>query len=207
MHRPLPPPPHSPLAYVLCAGFHHTAGNCIEFCFPSLHGKYPAAWDAVPFIALPDGSHKSSEDYVFFTTHDANGERLYGVSCYRQVAANAKLKESDGSVTRSSVQKAVVALVRVPLFGVVRSILSAATHAYFNQENFKETEILSDIYRSINVSLSRADVVKEFFSYVYMGVDVRQMLLKYGRNALVLFKLLLAGKKIILYTSCGIEKV
>ncbi len=207
MHRPVPPPPHSPLAFVLCCGFHHTLGNHIEFCCPSLGGKYPTHWDALPFVALPDGSHKSSEDYVFFMTCSESGEPLYGVSCYRQVAASAKLRENDANVTRSSVQKSIVALVRLPLFGVVRSILSAATHAYFNQENFQETEILSGIFRSINVSLGRADVVKEFYSYVYMGIDARQLLLKYGRNALVLFKLLLAGKKIILYTSCGIEKV
>ena len=59
----------------------------------------------------------------------------------------------------------------------------------------------------MNASLQRSDVSKEFHSYLYMGIDVRKMLLKFGRNAMCLFKLLLAGGKIILYTSCGYEAV
>jgi hypothetical protein len=157
-------------------------------------------------IALPDGSHKVNEDYIFFMTK-YNEETLYGVSCYRQVAASAKLKQTDASFTRSAVQKAVVCLCRLPLFGVVRSVLGAATHAYFNQENFGETEILFGIFRSMNLSLQRSDIAKEFHSYLYMGIDVRKMLLKFGRNTLCLFKLLLAGKKIVMYASCNIEAV
>ncbi len=128
-----------PIAFVLCVGFHHTSGNVIEFCQPHLE-SYPQSWNALPFIALPDGSHKTNEDYIFFVTTFEN-ETLFGVSCYRQVANSAKLKETDASFTRSAVQKAVVALCRYPLFGVVRQVLGAATHAYFNQENFGQTDV------------------------------------------------------------------
>jgi hypothetical protein len=59
----------------------------------------------------------------------------------------------------------------------------------------------------MNTSLLRCDVSKEFHSYLYMGIDVRKMLLRFGRNSLVLFKLLMAGCKTVLFTSCGFESV
>lgn len=167
------------------------------------------SWEALPFVCLPDGSHKVDEDYIFFVT-TFNDETLFGVSCYRQIAASAQLKQTDASFTRSSVQKAVVCLCRWPLYGVVKSVVAAATHAYFNQMNFGDTEILSGIFKSINMSLERMEksgLQKEFHSYLYMGIDVRKVLLKLGRNALSLFKLLLAGCKVILFTSHGFESV
>ena len=57
----------APLAFLLLCGFHHTDGNSIETCVPPLD-EFPSEWDALPFIALPDGAHKSDKDFVFFLT-------------------------------------------------------------------------------------------------------------------------------------------
>jgi hypothetical protein len=46
-----------PLRFVLVVGFHHTLGNHIESSVPPLE-TYPKEWEALPFIALPDGCHK-----------------------------------------------------------------------------------------------------------------------------------------------------
>ena len=132
--------------HLLVVGFHHTKGNCIEFVYPTgVDLEHPPpGWDAIPFIALPDGVHAFDHDYVLFTTpplpedaakHGLVGSTLYGVSCYRQVKADATLKAADATVTRyaaplrvrsltqapsSSIQKAVVALSRYPLLGAIQ---------------------------------------------------------------------------------------
>jgi hypothetical protein len=90
---------------------------------------------------------------------------------------------------------------------MLRSIMSAATHAYFNQENFNDREILSGIFASLNVSLRRANVEKECVAYVHMGVDAAALVKRYGREVLVLFKMLLAGAKIILFNDFPIQQV
>jgi hypothetical protein len=41
---------------------------------------------------------------------------------------------------------------------------------------------------------------KEFHSYITMGLDVRSLLLRFGRNVLVLLKLLLLEKKVVLHS-------
>jgi hypothetical protein len=94
------------------------------------------------------------------------------VSCYRQVKADAKLKLADAAVTRSAIQKAVVALVRFPVFGAVRQRLHAATQAYFAQQDFSNKSILRDIFTSLNASLTIAQIGKELDMYLAMDLDV-----------------------------------
>ena len=194
-----------PLAFLLLCGFHHTLGNHIESSVPALE-SYPSEWNELPFIALPDGAHKSAEDYVFFTTY-YQGHLLFGVSCYRQVAASAKLKAADSSISRSSIQKSLVALCRYPLYGMLKSVMGAATRAYFDQEEFSNHKIFSQVFENVNVSLGRVNVKDEFSSYVHMGVDARKLVLRYGRETLVLFKAMLAGKKLILFNDSPIVQV
>lgn len=49
-------------------------------------------WEFLPFLAIPDGSHNSGDDYTFFVL-PKNDEsplayNLYGVSCFRQIRAS-----------------------------------------------------------------------------------------------------------------------
>eukprot|EP00003_Mantamonas_plastica_P015980 TRINITY_DN2681_c1_g1_i2.p1 TRINITY_DN2681_c1_g1~~TRINITY_DN2681_c1_g1_i2.p1 ORF type:complete len:269 (+),score=53.57 TRINITY_DN2681_c1_g1_i2:195-1001(+) len=68
-----------PLLHILVAGFHHKKGNHVEFMYPSVGDELvlssdehdasvvlPKEWEALPFLALPDGAHAFEEDYTFF---------------------------------------------------------------------------------------------------------------------------------------------
>lgn len=112
-------------------------------------GTDPAAdndWPLLPFMALADGAHTSTEDFSYFTLRYAgseiisNGEdgprpatSLFGISCTRQIDSN-ELLERPKEVTRSTVQKAVVVIAGSPEgFGTVRERLSVVTKAWFSQ--------------------------------------------------------------------------
>ncbi len=97
-------------------------------------------------------------------------------------------------------QKAVVALCRYPLFGAIHHRLQAATASYFLQMDFSDKDVLRGIHASLNASLTIAPIRKEFLSYMTMGLDVRTLLLRFGRNVIVLLKLLLLGKKVAFHS-------
>ncbi|KAI9671642.1 MAG: late secretory pathway protein avl9 [Alyxoria varia] len=104
-------------------------------------------WALLPFLALPDGSHASDEELSYFTFKYTWNDRkysssLFGISCTRHIDAN-ELVEKSSDVTRSSVQKAIVAIVDTPyLFARIREKLSAVTKAWFAQRNFSDIEIV-----------------------------------------------------------------
>jgi hypothetical protein len=96
-------------------------------------------WANLPSLSLPDGAHNVDSDVIFFLLPSLEKENhaVYGISCYRQMAAN-QLKDKDQEVTRSSVQKSVCVISRVPLFGVLRAKLELITQAYFNEKDFSK---------------------------------------------------------------------
>lgn len=47
-------------------------------------------------------------------------QAVFGISCYKQVAADECLREQDSEVTRNSVQKSVCVLTSLPLYGVLK---------------------------------------------------------------------------------------
>jgi hypothetical protein len=78
---------HGPILHVMCIGFHHREGPIVEevnpdlpifesepslprssssSSLPVLSIDLPAEWSHLPFICLPDGSHSSKEDFIFF---------------------------------------------------------------------------------------------------------------------------------------------
>lgn len=185
---------------LLVVGFHHTLGNHVEFSYPPLE-RVPREWDAVPFLAVADGAHKFAEDYVYFSIASTSPDEpiLFGVSCYQQVAASDELRKEDANVTRSSVQKAVVALSRFPLFGALQHRLKAATHVFFSSL-FKDKDVLRDIFNSMNTSLVASSIRKEFLSYCHMGLDLRETVRWLGRNTLVVLKLIMAGKRVVFHS-------
>ncbi|KAJ4289143.1 hypothetical protein N0V90_011485 [Kalmusia sp. IMI 367209] len=96
-------------------------------------------WSLLPFMALSDGAHASTEDYSYFTlrraetsTHPASS--LFGISCTRQLDAS-KLINRPADVTRSTVQKAVVVISDSPQhFGAIKAQLGVVTAAWFAQK-------------------------------------------------------------------------
>ncbi|KAL9120178.1 MAG: hypothetical protein Q9187_003269 [Circinaria calcarea] len=122
-------------------GFHHARGPEIEGWFGVEDGEDPAIendWSYLPFMALSDGAHTSTEDFSYFTLRqrdgpDQAGTSLFGISCTRQLASTELLNRPE-DVTRSTVQKAIVVIAGSPqFFGSLREKLSMVTGAWFAQ--------------------------------------------------------------------------
>ncbi|KHJ89838.1 hypothetical protein OESDEN_10329 [Oesophagostomum dentatum] len=81
------------ILHVVVVGFHHKKGCQVEFSYPKLDGDgeggLPDEWTNLPSLALPDGAHNSISDTIFFIlpSKEHPGEAVFGISCYRQIAA------------------------------------------------------------------------------------------------------------------------
>lgn len=149
---------------VCVVDFHHARGPEIEHWIGAPPGRDPAEdndWGLIPYMALPDGAHSLTEEFSYFTlVHKGKGKKeegasegkegnveaeessVFGISCTQQLDASKLLFKSE-DVTRSAVQKAVVALTDRPgEFGRLREKLSVVTRAWFAQRDFRDVEIL-----------------------------------------------------------------
>eukprot|EP00360_Condylostoma_magnum_P000674 CAMPEP_0168316800 /NCGR_PEP_ID=MMETSP0210-20121227/19345_1 /TAXON_ID=40633 /ORGANISM="Condylostoma magnum, Strain COL2" /LENGTH=58 /DNA_ID=CAMNT_0008304803 /DNA_START=282 /DNA_END=458 /DNA_ORIENTATION=- len=57
---------------------------------------------------------------------------------------------NDAEMTRNYVQKSVVVVSNVPLYAAINKRIEIITHAYFEQGDFGNTEILYDIFESLS---------------------------------------------------------
>ncbi|KIH52126.1 hypothetical protein ANCDUO_17774 [Ancylostoma duodenale] len=137
----------------------------VEYSYPKLDGDgeggLPEEWINLPSLALPDGAHNSDSDTIFFIlpSRECSGEAIFGISCYRQIAAKDLVSKTD-DVTRSTVQKSVCVLSRVPLFGALRAKLEVITRAYFAERDFAKVEVLSQMYTNL-CEMFDSDVIDE----------------------------------------------
>lgn len=86
---------------------------------------------------------RSTEEFSYFTLRYNHPQKhpssLFGISCTRQAVAK-ELHYQSPEVTRSSVQKAIVAIVDSPyLFARIREQLAAITQAWFEQKSVLHT--------------------------------------------------------------------
>ncbi|KAK6100737.1 Transport protein Avl9 family protein [Brugia pahangi] len=192
----------SSILYVAVIGFHHKRGCQIEYCYPPLtdcEGELPAAWQNLPSLALPDGAHNVDNDVIYFLlpSLDDPNRSVFGISCYRQISAKDLLNKST-DVTRSSVQKSVCVLSRVPLFGILTAKLQLITKAYFNERDFAKVDVLCQLYE--NLCEMFPDAVTDEQAAV-MDISVQSLVTTFRHRVLVLFKLLLLEKKVVFYIS------
>ncbi|GAV06525.1 hypothetical protein RvY_16495 [Ramazzottius varieornatus] len=216
------------ISHVLVIGFHHKKGCQLEYCYPpfptppwqltrttegttgdtlqevKLEGDtpelmLPEEWKHLPSLALPDGAHKYQSDTVYFhlPSLDDDSKTAFGVSCYRQIDAD-KLLKKDLEVTRETVQKSVCVVSRLPLYGIIEAKLALITHAYFEERDFSQVQLLEDTYNQLNESLSEK-LLQE--SQIFVGLSVRDLVVRFKHRILVLFKLLLLEKKVLVYSS------
>uniref|UniRef100_A0A8W7P741 UDENN domain-containing protein n=1 Tax=Anopheles coluzzii TaxID=1518534 RepID=A0A8W7P741_ANOCL len=198
-----------PVLHILVVGFHHKKGCQVEFSYPPLvagtegKGECPSGWKYLPTLALPDGSHNFSSDFVCFNLPSLTDpeQSVYGISCYRQIALEeVRIRTAD--LTRSTVQKSVCTLLSLPIYGYVEVKLSLIAQAFFEQGDFSATEILVKAYEQLNaclVSLEPQEIGSTRLHFV--GVPLRDLLLKWRHKILILFKLLLLQKRVICYGS------
>jgi hypothetical protein len=137
----------------LCAvvDFHHARGPEIQHWFGAGDSDPTAEndWHLIPYMSLPDGAHQSAEEFSYFSLvykgragQDVVPTSVFGISCMHQIDSTELLYRSE-EVTRSAVQKAVVAITDKPQgFSALRERLSAVTRAWFAQRDFRDVEIL-----------------------------------------------------------------
>ncbi|PAV83047.1 hypothetical protein WR25_02581 [Diploscapter pachys] len=193
-----------PILHVVVVGFHHKKGCQVEYSYPQLTGSgeggLPDAWTNLPSLAMPDGAHNTEDDIIYFVlpANDDSNSTVFGISCYRQIAADKLLSKSE-DVTRSTVQKSVCVLSRVPLYGVLKAKLQLITQAYFNERDFAKVEVLSQMYDNLCDMFSGEDLVDG--QAASMDISVQDFFLRFRHKALLLFKLILLEKKILFYIS------
>ncbi|KAK4955586.1 hypothetical protein LTR10_006525 [Elasticomyces elasticus] len=200
--------PFTPLVCVV--DFHHARGPEIEHWFGVPEGADPVAeneWHLIPYMALPDGAHQSQEEFSYFSLvhkaatggQDVEPTTVFGISCCHSVAASALTWKSE-DVTRSAVQKAVVAITDKPeRFSKLREKLSVVTRAWFAQCDFRDTEILQRFQE--NFSKEPAGSREEDEEQQYFGLSLREMVHQYKWQMLVLFKCLLLQPKMLFFGS------
>ncbi|PWN43227.1 hypothetical protein IE81DRAFT_346821 [Ceraceosorus guamensis] len=138
--------------------FNHLVGPQIEYAHPPEIAQDEDISNSLPFLALPDGSHLSDEDFCYFhllSRRILPESTIFGISCNRQIASD-KLAVKGKEVTRGTVQKAVVVLAREPVFGPIREKLGVVTRAFFAQGDLQDTHILVDFHATLESGLSVA---------------------------------------------------
>lgn len=136
---------------VCVVDFNHHRGPEVEHWIGA-EGSDPTAendWHLIPYMALPDGAHQNAEEFSYFSLvhkakagQDVEPTSVFGISCMHQIDSSELLFRPE-EVTRSAVQKAVVAITDKPQsFSALREKLSAVTRAWFAQKDFRDIEIL-----------------------------------------------------------------
>lgn len=209
------------IAHILVVGFHHQKGATVEFSYPPLQAAdsenaeqqsitnlLPTEWRCLPYLALPDGCHNYDEDSVYFSLPcpdiakisksvgdgGALGLVVHGIACCRQLDAKDVLSGNE-ELTRSTVQKSVCVLSRIPVFGFIEAKLNLVTHAYFNSKDFSEVSILRDAYNSLNATLS-ASLSPELLS---LGLSQQDLVIQYHHRLLQILKALLLRKRVVVF--------
>ncbi|KAI2790748.1 hypothetical protein POX_c03597 [Penicillium oxalicum] len=190
---------------VLVIDFHHARGPEVELCIAD-EGTSPATdndWSLLPFMALSDGAHLSTEEFSYFTlrqkeTPTTPVTSLFGIACSRQLDSNL-LIDRPPDVTRSTVQKAVVVVTDSPRrVGQLREKLSVVTSAWFAQRDFTDIDILRKFREGLVISLLNDDSKDQ-----NLGLSLREMIHEFKYQTLVLFKgLLLQPKMLFFGTRC-----
>ncbi|KAH8597283.1 transport protein Avl9-domain-containing protein [Bisporella sp. PMI_857] len=191
---------------VTVVDFHHARGPEVESWFGAEEGHDPAVdyeWPLLPFMALSDGAHASTEDFSYFTLlrparNGLPATSLFGISCTRQIASSL-LVPRPPDVTRSTVQKAVVIIADSPQgFGMLRERLSVVTTAWFAQREFSDTEILRRFQESLAEEKARGE---EEGGEEYLGMSLRELVREFRWQTLVLFKCCLLQPKMLFFGS------
>lgn len=190
---------HNPLVCVV--DFHHARGPEVETWIGAPEGTDPAVdndWSLLPFMALSDGAHASSEDYSYFTLRQTQpATSLFGISCTRQLDAS-KLIDRPAEVTRSTVQKAVVVISDRPqCFGAVKAQLGVVVAAWFAQRDFTDIEILQRFQESLPQLLKNQEGQLDH----YFGISLREFIHEFKWQTLVLFKCALLQPKVLFFGS------
>ncbi|AMD18973.1 HBR072Cp [Eremothecium sinecaudum] len=200
---------------VALVDFHHTRGPEMEHWHSDELKE--CTWNNLPFQALPDGSHSFEETFTYFTLlYDDKDHRglncidevtdenlnacttLFAISCARQIKSDQLLNKGD-DVTRSIVQKSLVVISRVPIFGQIKDKLSIVTNALFLQRDFSDKTILHTLYQNLKSMFNSKSLLDE--SNLYVGLSLRKIIYTFRKDVLLILKAILLERKMIFYGS------
>lgn len=192
--------------HVIVVGFHHKKGMQVEYAYPPLTQgddgcELPELWRHLPSLCLPDGAHNHEADTIFFHLPHLTkpDQTVFGVSCYRQIDAE-KVTNKTADITRNTVQKSVCVLSTLPIYGYIQERLQGTTKVYFKGADFSDVQDLQGLYHDLNTTnwRDKLDHVDHEDKY---GVFVSDAVRIFGRNILVLFKLILLERRVLFYHS------
>lgn len=191
--------------HVIVVGFHHKKGMQVDFAYPPLSEtddcELPDLWRHLPSLCLPDGAHNHEADTIFFHLPHLTkpDQTVFGVSCYRQIDAE-KLTNKSADITRNTVQKSVCVLSTLPIYGYIQERLQVTTKVYFKGADFSDVQDLKGLYHDLNSTNWRDKLAHVDHEDKY-GVFVSDAVRVFGRNILVLFKLVLLERRVLFYHS------
>ncbi|CAG0922280.1 unnamed protein product [Notodromas monacha] len=188
------------IQHVLVVGFHHKKGAVVEYAFPPLSKnsdiiEVPELWRHMPSLAIPDGAHNFEWDIIYFhlPSLEEPGKALFCISCYRQIQAQ-DVKNPTKDITRSSVQKAICVISRLPLFGHIRVHVWEVADHYMKGGDFSVVGEFPKLFRNLNLRLS-PEMLRS--PELFFGLKVIDLLLLFRHRLLVLLKCILLEKRIL----------
>ena len=101
---------------------------------------------------------------------------------------------TSGDVTRSTVQKSVCVLSRIPIYGFIAAKIKLVTHAYFNSKDFSDTSLLVETFTSLNAS-GPSDPL----AVLHVGLSQRNQINTFQHRILQVLKALLLQKRVLVY--------
>lgn len=188
--------------HLLVVGFHHTKGSIIEYAYPELSTGNKEEWTDLVHLCIPDGAHNNDQDTVYFTLPSRDRDTtstkiLYGVACYRQTATD-DLNYAPDEAVRPTMLKSVCVICTLPLFGIIEARLNAATHAYFNEGDFRKVAILEELYGNLCATITPGPAT----DLAQFGVSPRLIVKTFGHATLQLFKALLLHARVLFVGDC-----
>ncbi|CEP23746.1 unnamed protein product [Cyberlindnera jadinii] len=191
---------------VCIVNFHHLRGPEVEYsklAHEDFTKDVADLWPYLPFQALPDGAHAFDETFAYFTLRfplaDDKESTLFGISCAMRINSQ-DLLEKDSDVTRSSVQKAIVVILRQPVYGQIKEKLSIVTRAFFEQKNFNDRSIVDVLYQNLR-DIYNSDATSVDESEFYSGISLRGLVRDFNKDVLVILKAMLLEKRVAFYSS------
>ena len=119
--------------------FDITVGEGITHKYPT-DTALPIAGDRLAAVAMPEGSHKVSEDHTFLLARDSvSGEQLFGIAYFHN--------RRDPSVPRGAIMKSIVLLARRPFFAFYLPLVRAALLQHLDA---KDDSVLAHLVSRIN---------------------------------------------------------
>lgn len=148
---------------------------------------------------------------------------LWAISCVRQISSD-QLANKSADVTRTAVQKGIVIICRQPIFGQLKEKLSIITKSLFLQQDFTDKSLLKILFENLrnlyatdinSLSLKRKENIENSNRNdnandgiesnlkeqdFYVGLRLKELIHKFRRSALVIFKSILLERKILFFS-------